>query len=427
LSYINKATVNRDKIPSSVESWLDNVDGKDTAWDTLKREVIVPRAAALGWCPILFDLSGSADEQTSIARRREMGIAPRCIPLYPLNILDWIVDENGTLSAVKIRTDHMVRSDLLGAPVTEERYSLWYPDRVDKYVVTIVQGKEPSVSPVVVSQHSYGGVPLVVFRAKPTPDDRVRGVSAISNSAIAARRLFNLESEMDDHIRGQVFATLGVPVADTTVAIGELVGGTGSVIKVPMESRHGLHYVAPPASCAETIEKRMEVTVREIYRTEQVEHTKPTGTTASSGVARAYEFEQTNRRLGSMSMTLARAEQDALRLVGKLLGAEEAENITVSAPTDFSVEDLASEIESMLGAMGLKLGPTAETEMKRRLVNRILPNLPQATQEAISAELEEMRKQSDQDDAADAEVDGATSDVGQDMGDTGKPSADKAA
>jgi hypothetical protein len=201
--------------------------------------------------------------------------------------------------------------------------------------------------------------------------------------------------------------------------VGELVGGTGSVIKVPMESRHGLHYVAPPASCAETIEKRMEVTVREIYRTEQVEHTKPTGTTASSGVARAYEFEQTNRRLGSMSITLARAEQDALRLVGKMLGAEEAENLTVSAPTDFSVEDLASEIESMLGAMGLNLGPTAETEMKRRLVNRILPNLPQATQEAISAELEEIRKQSDQDDAADEELD--------DSGDESEESEDEAA
>jgi hypothetical protein len=428
LSYINKAAVNRDKIPESVEDWLSDVDGKGAAWDTIKREVIVPRAAALGWCPVMFDLPEAA-EANSLAKQREMGISPRCYPLYPLNILDWIVDENGTLSAVKIRTDHRVRTSLLEATTVEERYAMWYPDRVERCVVTTVEGKEPSISEVVTSPHSYGCVPLVVFRAKPTPDDRVRGVSAISNSAIAARRLFNLESEMDDHIRGQVFATLGVPVTDTTVNIGELVGGSGSVIKVPMESRHGLHYVAPPASCADTIEKRMEVTVREIYRTEQVEHTKPTGTTASSGVARAYEFEQTNRRLGSMAMTLARAEQDALRLVGKLLGSNEAENLTVSAPTDFSVEDLASEIDGVLSAMQANLGPTAETEMRRRLVSRILPNLPVATQEAIAAELEQIRAQSSQDSAALGEVEDADVEPDAESGDNGEPgdTANKAA
>jgi hypothetical protein len=404
LSYINKAAVNRQSVPYNVEEWVQNADGHGTPWDTLKREVIVPRAAALGWCPVLFDVVGTAGEygageDFSRARRDELGISVRAIPLYPLNVIDFFCDDGGALVALKLRTAHTVRSDLLSVGVSEERYSLWYPDRVIKYTVRTEDGKQPEIHSTQEIAHSYGTIPLVSFRAKATPEDRLRGVSMVANSAIAARSLFNLESEMRDHIRNQVFATLGIPVSDMATNVGEIVSGTGSAIKVPHDSKMGLHYVAPPASCAETLERRMEVTVREIYRTEQVEHAKATGTQASSGIARAYEFEQTNKRLGGAAMTLARAEQEALRLVGSMLGDANAQSLTVSSPTDFSVEDLASEIDGVLTALTLKLGPTADTEMKRRLIGRMLPNLPVSTQEAIDSELDDLRLQTEQDDA----------------------------
>ena len=426
LSYINKAEMNRDKLPDAVTDWMQDVDGKGTSWDTLQREVVRPRASLLGWCPVLFDLPATEIDQgapMSRARAKELGIAPRCIPLYPVNILDWIEDSDGDLVAVKIRTDHHVRADLLGSKVTEERYALWYPDRVERFTVTRSGHDQDAITYSDIVSHSHGRVPLKVFRAKPTPDDKVRGMSTIGNSAVAARRHFNLESEMDDHIRGQVFAVLGVPVEDTGTPLGELVGGNGNAFSVPMASRLGLHYVAPPASVAETLEKRMDVMVREIYRTENVEHTKATGTTATSGVARAYEFEQTNRRLSGLRANLARAEHDALRLAGDMMQAASADELTVTSPTDFSIEDLATEIEAVLSALDLKLGATAETELRRRLISRMLPNLPQAVQDAIDAELEELRAQHEQDAALAREAAKAALLEGDD--DSGKTSEDE--
>lgn len=414
LSYLHKATVNRDKVPDAVEQWMEDADGNGTNWDTLKRETITHRAATLGWCPVLFDLTRPKSDvpdglQMSVARAREEGIKVRAIPLYPINVLEWITDENRAVVAVKIRTDHVYRADLLSPKVNRETYSLWYADRVERYVVTTPEGgAAPTVSDREVITHDFGRIPIVVFRVKPTTEDNVRGVSAVCNAAVSARRLFNLESEMDDHIRNQVFATLGLPVQDMDANITELVGGTGSVIKIPHDANMPLHYVAPPSSCADTIEKRMEVTVREIYRTEQVEHTKATGTTATSGVARAYEFEGTNRRLGGMAIALAQSEQDSLRLVSKAIGKQS--ELTVSAPTDFSIEDLESEIDGTIKALEAKLGATAETELKRRLINRMLPNLPQSTQDAIDSELEEIRKQSEQDEALRREAEHASLD-----------------
>jgi hypothetical protein len=404
LSYLNKAEFTRDGVPQRVEDWQTDADGKGTPWEPLLNDTIRPRASLLGWCPVVFDTVNGLPEEVSEARSRELGQGVRAIPLFPINVLDWIEDEDGHVTAMKTRIARVERADLLSASVRLEYYSLWYRDRVDRYVVTVLKDKPETVEQKESRPHTFGRVPIVMFRANATPDDKVRGISSIANSSVTARRLFNLESEQDDHIRGQVFAILGVPVEDLKQSIDEIVSGNGSGIKVPMTSHLPLHYVAPPASVAATIETRIEVLVREVYRTENVEHAKATGTQATSGVARAYEFEQTNRRLSGMAGCLARDEQDALRLVGTMFGDKEADKATVAAPTDFSVEDLAAEIQAMLDALGLKLGPTAELELRKRMVQRMLPNLPQDTRDQIEQELEEIRQQSEQDEALAREV-----------------------
>jgi hypothetical protein len=405
ISYLNKADTNYEMVPAAVEEWQENVDAKNTPWQDWIRDTIRPRASLLGWMPVVFDTVGEdAVGEVSKAREVELGRRVRAIPLLPINILDWYASDDGKVQAVKICVIRTRRDGLLGAAINEERYSLWYPDRVETYVVTQSGNNEATLTVEPIRLHGMGCVPLIVFRSKATPDDSVRGMSSVADLAVIARRLFNLESEMDDHVRGQVFATLGIPVEDSDTDIGELVGGNGSAIKIPMNSNMMLHYVAPPASVAEALEKRLEVTVREIYRIANIEYATPTGAKSASGVARGYEFEPTNKRLAGMAGNFCRDEQEALRLVGRLLSVADAESTKVTAPTDFSVEDPAMEIQAALDAMGLKLGATAEREIKSRLITRMLPNLPTETREIISDELDAIRDQSEQDQAAEREV-----------------------
>lgn len=409
LSHVNKAEMQRDGTSPTLDEWMLDVDGKGTSWDTLMREVVRPRASLLGWCPVLFDMpiAPAGGETISQARANELALTPKAIPLYPINLLDWIADDDGDLEAAKIRTTHEVRFDLIGASVSEERYSLWYSDRVVKYVVTTDGNNKSTVSEPVEVAHSFGKVPVLVCRGKPTPDDRVRGMSIVGDLAPSARRLFNLESELDDHIRGQVFAILGVPVADTGANGGEIVIGASNAIKVPMESNLLLHYVAPPATVSATLETRILAMVREIYRIARIEYTKAAGIT--SGIARAYEFEQTNQRLGDMAGSFARFEEESLELVDGMLGGDA--DITVTAPTDFSVEDLESKIANTLAALALKLGVTADTELRRRLVRTLLPNLPSERQTAIEDELEAQATQGEQDEAMRLEAEQAAADA----------------
>jgi hypothetical protein len=406
VSYLNKADAIYESEPAKVKDWMADVDAKGSSWQTWMRDVVRPRASLLGWMPVVFDADGAeVDGPVTKAQEKQLGRRIKSIPLFPVNLLDWICDDDGKMIAAKIRIVRTRRDNLLGGSVTEELYSLWYADRVERFTVTTDGNNEPRVTGEETRAHAMGAVPIVTFRPKATPDDRVRGISTIANSAPIARRLFNLESERQDHIRGQVFATLGIPVADTSdKTAGELILGNGSAIMVPKDANMMLHYVAPPASVAATLAECIETTVRELYRVENVEYAKITGGAPASGVARAYEFEQTNKRLSGMAGSFSRDEQEALQLVGRIYGAPDADKVKVTAPTDFSVEDPATEITATGEAMTLGLGATAERELKSRLVSRMLPNLPTATYDIIQSELDELRNQAEADKALAREV-----------------------
>lgn len=422
LSYISKEEMGYDGRTEDVTAWMDgDVDGKGSTWSSLMVEQVRPRCCSLGWCPVLFDLPETDGNEISQARAKEQGIDVRALPLYPMNILDWSVNDRGALTAAKIRIDVVTRDNLLGDEVREERYDIWTQDEVRRVVVRVLESGDEVVHSDDTIAHSHGCVPLVSFRASRVTDDDVLGPSIIGDLARVNRRIFNLDSELDDHLRNACFALLQVPMKDTKQNVGEMVGGSGIGFKIPMDSSRDLAFVAPPATVPEAMENRREVLVREVYRCARVEHAKPTGVT-TSGIARAYEFEQTNRRLGDIAAGFARSEQSALRLVSKMKRAEaEAAKLTVTSPEDFSVEDMTADIENVVQSQSLKFGPTADAEIKRRMVRRMLPNIPTDTMAEIDAEIDEMRDQQEQDDALAREVANATLKQGGEGGDEPEP------
>jgi hypothetical protein len=405
LAYVNKEEMNRDEVgEGALSEWMEDVDGKGNDWDMQQRTVVRARAALLGWCPVMLDKPvAPSGEEMSVARAAELGIKLRSIPLFPCNVLDWMQSEDGTVTAVKIRTDHWVRDDLLSPAKREEHYAMWYADRVVRQVITVDHEGKESLGQEDEVKHGFGVVPFVSFRAaNPAEDTEIRGPSIIGDIATVNKRIYNLDSEGDDHIRGQVFAVLAIPVEDPSLPLGELILGNDNSIKIWQESRQQLHYAAPPASVAATIEKRREVLVRELYRIARLEYAKPTGVT-TSGIARAYEFEQTNRKLGDIAASYARCEQRALRLAERLLGKSDSK-VTVTPPADFSVEDMATEIDNVMSANELDLGTTASIEMKRRVVRRMLPNLPAETAVRVEQELNDQFAQIEADKALERQV-----------------------
>lgn len=395
VSYLLKRPMER-AIPQAIEDWLNNVDGKGTSWDELVADVIAPRTANLGWMPVLFDMTPTPAElegRETITKQEQLdaGIQPRAIPLFPANLLAWSVDEAGHFTAVKIRTDHVDQTDLLAPPIRIERYAIWTRENVRWWDVRIIQGQSPQVpDEPKEAKHPFKQVPVAIFRRKPKPDDQVKGISLIAGSAVLNRRHFNLVSELDEHLRGQVFAILQVPVGSTGDKPSEIIGGTDNCLPVPMDASQGYAYISPDPSIAATYEKRIEVTVQEQFRIVRLEYSRPTGG-ATSGVAHAFEFEATNRTLADFSAHMARGEAWSFSIVAPALhvGDKERDDIRISGATEFDVEDLAADLDNVQRGLGLGLGPTANKLLRLRTVNKILPNLDDDDRDDIEAELEE--------------------------------------
>ena len=140
----------------------------------------------------------------------------------------------------------------------------------------------------------------------------------------------------------------------------------------------------------DAFEKRIEETVREMYRQGRVEFVRPAGSQNESGIARKYAFQQTNTAIGSFAQQIAAWEQDTYRVVARLLGVPDAdiEQIRVIPPDEFDVDDIEAALKQAELAFAAKLGPTFNATLRKRLAQEILPNVSDDVRATIDDEID---------------------------------------
>lgn len=389
--------------------WLLDVDGLGTDFDVLRREAIALNAAIVGWVPTVIDrpLRSGAEPILTAAQEEELGMRrPRLAVLWPHNLLDWATEGNQFLWA-KVRTDHCSQPDPLGPAETYARFTLW-----TRAAFRVIEWKTEAGKMVDSGlrfdsgwiEHDRGRVPIRIARYRPVPGDPVRGLSMIGAIAIANRRHFNVESELDEHIRSQVFAILQIATKNPD-KLGEVLIGTDNALAIDPDSSRDHKFIAPPESVSATLETRLQRLEATIYRLAREEYRQSTGATGNpaSGTSRRYEFAQTNQALADFASRIAAWERDTLGDAFELLDGDRA-TIQVAAPTDFDVEALEAEVKNALDAVSLGLGPTATAEIKRRLVARLLPSLTSTTKASIDEEIDEAAERERQASSFEAEA-----------------------
>lgn len=389
-SYLLRKPFNRpDELPQ-IGAWRQDIDGSGATWDDV-RPGIVLRAAVGGWSPVLLDRP-PAPGVMSLGQLRDAGLDHFIVnQLAPGNLLEWS-ERGGQLEWVKIRTTRTEIASWDSVPATIEEYTVWTRGDATRWIVTDGgSGKPKSISAPITMPHPFGRVPLVVFRHKRSPsscDSSLFGLPMHAQISTEARRLFNLVSELDEHIRGQVFAILVMVGSVAVPQNGEQVVGVENGLTQDISATRDHYFLAPPSSVATTLENRLEATVKEMYRMARAEYTRPVGA-PTSGVARRYEFASTNRAIADFGSEIARGEQDIAQLVaiGVGVAVDVASKQRVTAPDDFDIDDLESDIKNVMDAVSAGLGPTATAEIKRALVQRLIPQIKPVMLKSIEAEI----------------------------------------
>ena len=401
LSYMHRKEMTRTGT-EPVQDWMQDVNGLGTTWDRLRQEQVDFRAALLGWTPVLFDRTNPAGASEigtmSRAQASALGVRTVAIPLYPGNLLDWDTDEYGVFQWAKLSTWQILRPDPLGEPVSVQRVTIWTRDSVQRWDIHRDGEGRESASLAEEMGHNYGRVPVLIAKHKPSHDDPVKGLPIAAGASKLARKLFNYLSELDEHMRSSVFAFLQVPTKGS--GAGEVILGSSNAMQIPMGSSRDLKYVSPDPSVAETLETRIKTTVEEMYRTGRSEFARANvgGSARESGAARMIAFENSNRAIADFAANMAAFDEEALKLVAALETGDPfaGESIDTIAPTRFGIEELSKDLDDAMGAISVGLGPTAEAEIKRRLISKVLPNLDPLLADAVGDELDDMRKDSEQ-------------------------------
>ncbi len=372
--------------PLELGRWREDVDGAGTTWAEL-RPAVALACAIWGWAPVVVDMDAAAEgESIAYAAARGAG-RPRAIPLTPANLVDYSLD-GGAFRWAKVRTDHLERDAWTGEERAVARYGVWTSESVQTFEVRRAGGYgEPSAAFVDERPHPFGQVPIAVFRHAPMPGEPLLGRPMHRGPAVAQRRLYNLLSELDEHMRSQVFATLVLARRDT----GELTLGTDNALTLDPDARQRHYYLSPNGDVAAAYETRIGATIEEgIYRAARAEFTRP-GERRTSGGARALEFAQAAHALGDFAGELARGERwmDAIAWAGLGGRPDALDGYRITPSLDLG-EDVQSAIDRVTQALALKLGATVSARLRMRLAQRLDPSMPASVRATVEAEIADL-------------------------------------
>jgi len=120
-------------------------------------------------------------------------------------------------------------------------------------------------------------------------------------------------------------------------------------------------------------------------------HGQRTSNEAQSGLALRYSFQQLFSVLSKKSENMTEAEYQMIRLWLKWQNKEEDfEDVKITRPKEFSIDDLAVQLDNAFTSMGRMYSKTYRIRMQEKVVSHTLPDLSKEDRDKISEETEAM-------------------------------------
>lgn len=382
---------------AAINAWWADADGRGHdvgEWVA----VVALRAQLIGWCAVLIDRPDTED--TSAVRTTATALDPG-------ELRDWHMGLDGRLEWCRIVSQWCERDPATGEDVEYLEATIW--TRTEWARVRMVEGEREQWSEVerTGAVHSLGRVPIAVLRWQEQVRPRsLYGLSQVQGVVPLALALYANESELTDHLSNANFALLAVngePDALTNLAIGTNNGMTYPVGTNPPA------FISPGADVAMQYALRAEQLRAAIYTAAKMEPpgAKADGGDAASGIARAYDFSQTDAGLQTFARQLTRFEHECVAIVAAwsapanatpvavaALVAAATDATTITYPTRFDAAGIRDDLGAMFAALDDKvraqMPPAVVREARLGIARGLFPEVAPSVEAEYAAEIATM-------------------------------------
>jgi hypothetical protein len=328
VSHITKRAVAREIPTPLLELMSQDIDLKGNAIDVFWQSFMV-EAKARGSMLLLVDmpsqLGGSAAEQLQSRR------APYWTPIDPALVSGYERDETGKFATLTFSGTWYGGGEPKRCFWTFTKTG-WNCVEDSRDKATLGEG-----------EHPLGECPVLAF----TETGDYPSFGSFSAIADLAKRLFNLDSELDEILRAQTFSLLTMGVAEGTsaeelVEVAKKVGETISTENMMVYTGSQPGFIAPPDGPARVYMDRITAIQQRIR---DIGLEVATINERESGIAMQTRFELINAELTKFAERIEDLERRAWRLSVRWLGLSDESMPTIAWPRDFNVAEISDELD----------------------------------------------------------------------------------
>lgn len=375
------------ELKQELQPIFQDADLRGTSYDVFIR-MVATFAQVLGHVGVLVDAPNQDAAQTE-QDVKDQGIRPYLKLVLPMNLLDWSIDEFGEYEWVKIEVppveNRSFHQKLDGAERnfliwTRTNWELWQVIDIpgeDKIATKLSEGDSPA--------SIRGTVPFAIFKNGRKVNHDWFGDSAVRDIADINIALMNWASLGDEEIANRCLNIMTME-RDQQNQIAALISHCNILEYSP--GSQPPQYLQPGETPLKLIGEWMNRARDEIYRL-----AKMGGSTgllgvreATSGIAYAYEFNETNQSLTAKAAFMEEAETKVFRLIAKWVGKEFTG--TVCYARDFGVDDFLLELDTIMKARMTLTSPSAIRQMEKNFSRKLFARNSLKFRQTVDTEID---------------------------------------
>lgn len=352
------------------EVMAQDIDGRGNGVDGFFQQFMTD-AKARGSMLLLVDMPEI--QALSMEAQIQMRNVPFWVAINPESVIEYELGDNGKFVFVTFSGNYLMAD---GSRV----------ECIYRYDLQTWSARKPNEKvPFASGEHRLGECPMLIF----TEAGSFPYFGPFASIADLSKRLFNLDSELDEILRSQTFSLLTMQVPDGTtdaqkLAAAQTAGQTIGTSNLLVHSGSTPQFIAPTGVAASVYMDRIKSIHEQISR---IGLDVASVNQQESGLAMQMRFQTINAELSKFAARMEDLERRAWELSRRWLRLSSVASVQWSR--DYSIADVESELRILTEMQASAVPAEMIAEQQRKLVSVQFSGLDQERKDEIYRAIDE--------------------------------------